>query len=196
MNKILDENKGVPEVSERSILKINTLYPGIRPIAYRVLTDAKRLIRIPMNITDGIRSLEDQLACYQKGREKTPNGWVVTDRRKVVTNAKPGLSFHNYGLAWDAAFAGSDPYLETLPKDSRDALWQCYGSICKMHGMDWGGNSIDLGNGVKDLPHAQLTYGLTIAQLMELWEVGGISAVWAFLDKHRGVPVGQDWAQK
>ena len=68
-------------------------------------------------ITCGIRTMEDQLELYLKGRyavyrvEKAkfltgnPIYWLksskVVDNSRIVTNAFPGQSYHNYGLAVD-----------------------------------------------------------------------------------------------
>lgn len=41
----------------------------------------------------GRRTMEEQAALYAKGRTKQPG--------KIVTKAKPGQSYHNYGLAFD-----------------------------------------------------------------------------------------------
>ena len=41
----------------------------------------------------GRRTMEEQAALYTKGRTKQPG--------KIVTKAKPGQSYHNYGLAFD-----------------------------------------------------------------------------------------------
>lgn len=179
-----------------SVPRINELYPGIRPIAYRILQDVKKMTNRVMNVAQSLRSMDDQLAVYSKGRTLQNGLWVVSDKRQIVTNAKPGLSWHCYGLAFDCSWAGLDPYLETMAKTSEhaaSALWQSYGGVVQIHGMSWGGVSIHLINGVTDKPHADLTYGLTIAQAMELFDQGGLKSVWAYLDGHRGVPVGQDW---
>ena len=48
--------------------------------------------RIEPLIYCGMRSMEEQSALYQKGR---------TTKGKIVTKARPGESYHNYGLAFD-----------------------------------------------------------------------------------------------
>lgn len=174
--------------------RINQLYPGIRPLAYRVLEDIKTLAKRPMNVVQGLRSLDEQLSLYAQGRTLAGDQWSIIDSGKIVTNAKPGMSFHCYGLAFDCAWAGLDPYLAKETPEQRNILWQCYGGVVQSVGMTWGGKAIRLINGVIDLPHAEMTYGLSINDCLELFEHGGIAAVWAYLDRVRGVPQGQDWS--
>ena len=49
--------------------------------------------RIEPLIYCGMRSMEEQSALYQKGR--------TDGSKKIVTKARPGESYHNYGLAFD-----------------------------------------------------------------------------------------------
>lgn len=183
---------GVTQVSRDRIIE---LYPGIQDLAYRVVNGVYTSTRRKLNIAQGLRSFENQLSIYGQGRELQNGIWVVTDPGKVVTNAKPGLSWHCYGLAFDVSWAGADPYLKALSEGERGVLWDAYAAIGKGIGFKWGGD-FHLINGVNDLPHLEMTYGLTITQAVELYEKGGIKSVWAFCDQVRGVPVGQDWDKK
>lgn len=184
----MDEN-----VSLISRKRIEGLYPGLRPLVYRVLNDVYQSTKLKLGIAQGFRSFEDQAAVYAKGRDDLGDGkWVIADRRKIVTNAKPGLSWHCYGLAFDTAWEGKDPYLQKLSKEERALLWSTFGKVGKSHGFKWGGD-FHLVNGVEDLPHLEMAYGLTIPQTLELFQAGGIPAVWAYLDKHRGVEIQEGW---
>lgn len=53
---------------------------------------------IPLLVTQTYRSPEEQAALYAKGRDA--EGRIV-DATKVVTNAPPGTSAHEYGMAVD-----------------------------------------------------------------------------------------------
>jgi peptidoglycan L-alanyl-D-glutamate endopeptidase CwlK len=173
-------------VSEVSRIRIQSLYPGLRPIAYRVLQDVYGSLKRKMNISEGIRSMDQQLQVYKLGREFQDGKWSVVDSSRIVTNAKPGLSWHCYGLAFDCAFAGNDPYLTSLSESERGICWQTFGRVGKSHGLRWGGD-FHLINGVNDKPHLEVSYGLTIEQALELYEQGGVQGVWVYLDKRRGV---------
>lgn len=179
-------------VSDGTRDKIALLYPGIRPLAYRILQDVLITTKRKMNIVQSLRSFEEQQAIYSKGRTLTNGVWQVTDLKQIVTNARPGLSWHSYGLAFDTAWAGVDPYLGKETQELRAQLWKQYGLIGQSYGMRWGGG-FHLVNGVNDLPHFEMAYGLSINQALELYDNGGLKSVWSFLDTHRGVPVGQDW---
>lgn len=171
------------EVGRATRLRIESLYPGVRPLAYRVLEDVARITTRAVGIAQAARTVEYQDALYASGR---------TIEGPIVTNARGGTSWHNYGLAFDIACVGSDPYLRKEAPHERDLLWTSYGRIVVAHGLEWGGN-FKLVSGVRDLPHAQLHYGLGINEAFELYRNGGRSAVWAYLDRLRGVPVGEGW---
>lgn len=180
------------EISDISRQRIAALYPGLRPLVFRVLQDAFNIFKQAMNVAQGMRSMGEQQALYAQGRESFNGSWVITDVARIVTNARPGLSYHSYGLAFDCAFAGGDPYLAKLSEGDQTAHWQKYGEIVTAHGLYWGGN-FRLKNGAKDLPHAELAYGLQIHECLELYTQGGIKGLWAYIDKIRGVEVGTDW---
>lgn len=184
------EDSNVSEISRGRILG---LYPGLRPLAYRILDDTLTTTKRKIGVAQGFRSMESQLQVYKQGRSMNLDGsWSVVNRAQIVTNARPGLSWHCYGLAFDAAWSGNDPYLRNENEAERALLWGTYGKIGKLYGLKWGGD-FHLINGVNDLPHLELTYSLTLDQVLELYDYGGIRGVWAFLDKFRGVPIGQDW---
>lgn len=159
---------------------------------FRVLQDAYLKTKRKLNVAQGIRKFDEQLQIYAKGRTLVGTQWQITDPGQIVTNAKPGMSWHCYGLAWDASWVGLDPYLTNEDEGIRDSLWQQYGDVGKSYGFRWGGD-FHLINGVNDLPHLELTYGLTIDQALALYEGGGIPAVWGYCDRIRGVTLGQDW---
>lgn len=170
--------------SEISKQRIAKLYPPMRASAYLVIEDYYIMTKRKIGIAQGMRSFEEQEALYAKGRTDLSG--------PIVTNARPGLSYHCYGLAFDAAFIGADPYLEKEPADMKRDLWKLYGEVGQSHGLRWGG-SFRLANGSNDLPHLERSFGLSIAECLEMHSRGGLKAVWATIDKIRGVPDGQDW---
>lgn len=94
-------------------------------------------------ITDGFRSYAEQAALYAKGR---------TAPGKIVTNAKPGTSNHEKGLAVDLAFQNGG----RLSYD--EALYKKIVPIAKSLGFDWGGDW----SGFPDKPHFEkLTFAPT-----------------------------------
>lgn len=135
---------------------------------------------VQIKVIDGLRTFGDQRADYSKGRLKDKNGtWIICDASKVVTHALPGQSFHNYGLAIDSGFMGSDPYLEHIDQKDSVNLWNEYGRICKLSDLEWGGDW--LGNKV-DRPHCQISMGYSYHDLQIMYADIGIKAIWKKCD--------------
>lgn len=133
--------------------------------------------QLQLRITSGFRSYQSQLDLYSQGRKKGPSGqWYVAEKKKLVTNAKPGESYHNFGLAIDSCFMGDDPFLEKR-KDGSD-LWQEYGRMCKEVELIWGGDW----QSFPDRPHCEMTYGLSLAKARILHEQKGLQGIFAYCD--------------
>jgi peptidoglycan L-alanyl-D-glutamate endopeptidase CwlK len=120
--------------------KLDAVYPELarrwRLVAEKMWNEHKLMIRV----TEGLRDYKDQLAIWNKGRQKDKSGkWFISEPKKVVTFAMPGQSYHQYGLAIDICFQGSDPYLEKIDKKDAEFLWSEYGRFCKEVGLEWGG---------------------------------------------------------
>lgn len=117
-------------------------------------------------VTQGLRTWEEQDALYAKGRTVQPIG-----RKNVVTNAKGGQSYHNFGLAIDIVI------LDAIGKatwDTSHAGWGIAAEAGKSVGLEWGGDWTSF----KDIPHFQYTGDLTLAECRRLYGAGGLSAVW------------------
>ena len=100
---------------------------------------------IKVIMTWGYRSTADQNALYAKGR---------TAPGSVVTNAKGGYSWHNFGFAADYAFVIDG-------KVTWNGPWDLFGKFAKECGLEWGGGWKTM----KDRPHVQWTNGKTLAQM-------------------------------
>lgn len=117
--------------------------------------------------------MNDQLALWKTGRDEDGN--VVG---KVVTNARPGSSFHNFGLAVDSCFIGADPYWEKLiDRDEAERRWSEFCRFVKLHGLESGGDFT-----LVDRPHAQCRYGLSLKEAQNLYKLGGLESVWKKCD--------------
>lgn len=103
---------------------------------------------IHVKMTAGYRSIAGQNALYAQGRTKPG---------KVVTKARGGYSWHNYGLGADYVFIVDGKAVYEGP-------WQTFGKIAKACGLEWGGSWIKF----KDKPHVQWTHGKTLAQMRAL----------------------------
>lgn len=165
---IYDEDKAV----------LVALHP-IFQVKVRNLLIAARKSGLKVGIHCGLRTLEQQKALYDQGRDATGK---VVDKSKVVTNAKPGFSWHQYGLSVDIVMDASDrPGLQPTWKDFVDANgdkvndWTTLGQLGEACGLVWGGNF----SNIVDAPHFQYTKGLAdIFEAMSLYQVGRLAAVW------------------
>ncbi|PAE26629.1 M15 family metallopeptidase [Bacillus sp. 7894-2] len=107
-------------------------------------------------ITQDFRSIAEQDALYEKGRSAEGN---------IVTHAKGGESYHNFGLAIDFALLSVDGQVIWDMKydgngNSR-ADWMEVVEIAKDLGFEWGGDWTQF----KDYPHLQMDFGLSIWEL-------------------------------
>lgn len=133
------------EFDPRSEKNLATLVPNARRKAREWLTKCLEA-GINVKVICGTRTYEEQAALYAKGR---------TAPGEKVTNARPGYSWHNFGVAWD--FVVFDDRGQPL-WDSQ--LMERCGRIGEELGLEWGGSW----KGFKDKPHLQLKMGLTLAQ--------------------------------
>ncbi len=133
----------------RSEPQIRKLHPSIQPMARELLQRAAN-VGIQLVVTNGLRTNEEQARLYAQGR---------TAPGPKVTNAKPGTSWHNYGLAFDVAkFDNGKP---EWPNDT--GYWNRIGAIGQQVGLRWGGNSF---GDFKDYPHFEYHPDLTINDAM------------------------------
>jgi peptidoglycan LD-endopeptidase CwlK len=107
-------------------------------------------------ITDDFRSMEDQDVLYEKGRSAEGS---------IVTHARGGESFHNFGLAIDFAIkTPSENVIWDMQYDGNQngqSDWNEVVEVAKTLGFEWGGDWAQF----KDYPHLQMNFGLTLADL-------------------------------
>lgn len=117
-------------------------------LAARVRQMADQLAEenIVIRVVQGLRSWSEQAALYAKGRNADGN---VVEKSEVVTNAKPGTSWHNYALAVDVA-----PFDANIPDwNLEHPAWKRIVAV---------GESVGLASGSQwrtfpDWPHFQLS---------------------------------------
>ena len=138
-----------------SLQRIEKLHPKLREeVKQIVLNIEKRGINI--RITQGLRTIAEQDALYAQGRTKPG---------KVVTNAKGGHSYHNFGQALDFCLLHKDGTIsysmqEDTDKDNKADWMEVIEEFKKFGweaGIDWK---------FKDSPHVQKTFSNTIAKLL------------------------------
>ena len=149
-----------------------------------LLREAAR-VDLRVDVHSGIRDFTKQDDLYALGRTvKNRDG--ATEAKplgNIVTNARGGESWHNWGLAADVVFR------DRAGKWTWSGEWAALGKIGEAAGLEWGGrwikcvhcalvkeahDGVDRGHkylSKADAPHFQLTAGLSIPQAMEIWQV-------------------------
>jgi len=113
-----------PIVDERSERNISTLHPALRSIARNFLELCAKQ-NLGVKIICGTRTFSEQAELFAKGR---------TIPGAKVTEAGPGQSMHNFGLAFDIGVFDGKEY---IPESNR---YVTAGAIGKSLGLDWGGD--------------------------------------------------------
>jgi peptidoglycan L-alanyl-D-glutamate endopeptidase CwlK len=138
---------GLKELLEKADKTLQDAHPFVAAKARQLITEAYKE-GINIIITQGLRTIEEQNELYAQGRAKPG---------KIVTNAKGGESYHNFGLAFDFAVFNADGSVNWKVDDK----WKRVGQLGKSLGLEWGGDWTSF----KDYPHFQYTFGLSLAQL-------------------------------
>ncbi len=109
---------------------------------------------VRLRFSQGLRTINEQNELYAQGRTKAG---------KIVTNAKGGSSYHNYGLAFDIVILYDDKGNGSFSRASweLDKNFMRVVDYFKSKGWEWGGDF----KSFKDYPHFQKTFGQSIDQL-------------------------------
>lgn len=152
-------------IDERSAKFIATLLPEVRDAFIAFIVDAKELVAksgLDYRVICGTRTFEEQAALYAKGR---------TAPGPKVTNAKPGSSMHNFGLAIDCGVFKGKVYMDdSTPADKKiaDLMHKRVSTLCAKHKLRWGGNFKKL----YDAPHFEYDTPYSLADLCVRREKG------------------------
>lgn len=111
-------------MSSAAIRDIDALTPETA-LKCRLFLSRSKAAGLEVFVTETRRSTQRQAALYAIGR---------TRPGRIVTRSKAGTGKHEFGLAFDIAFKGTDLY----PSDSKK--WARLGAIGKACGLTWGGD--------------------------------------------------------
>lgn len=131
---------------DRSEIKLKGVHGTIRDMAIQLIKKAYDQ-KIYAAITQGFRSIDEQNYLYSQGRTRSGS---------VVTNARGGYSYHNFGLAVDFV----------LLNENKQPVWNVNDKWLSVIRMATG-MGLESGHywSFKDSPHLQLTFGLSTADL-------------------------------
>jgi peptidoglycan L-alanyl-D-glutamate endopeptidase CwlK len=140
-----------------SIQRVKLLHPLIRDEVADLIDKIEISNPFVVRVVQGLRTIEEQNALFEQGRTKPGN---------IVTNARGGSSYHNYGLAIDFALLYNGKLSWDLTTDfDHDNIkdWQEVVNVFKASGYEWGGEWKSL----KDYPHLQKSFGYKWRQLFD-----------------------------
>lgn len=149
-------------VSEQRLALVN---PKLA-VLVRQMADQLASEGINVRVTQGLRTWAEQAALYEQGRGSPPVG-------KIVTNAQPGYSYHNFGLAVDLV-----PMIDIGPDwNTTHPVWQRIITVGQSVGLQSGA----MWRTFPDMPHFQLTGSLGISPdgvVRAAYQAGGLQKVW------------------
>lgn len=162
-NKPVDTPKSIPNtelsiLDERSAKNVATLHAKVQQIFASWIAECQILAKAygyEYKAISGNRTWEEQAKLYSQGR---------TTSGKIVTNAKPGYSNHNYGIAVDMGVFKNGKYLDESNPSEAEAFHRIASQVAEKYNIVWGGNWTSF----KDYPHFEYKTGKTLSQLRQL----------------------------
>jgi hypothetical protein len=164
----------------------SALYP---PFAAQLTYFEEELAKsgLPFFLFEGLRSFETQQEYWDRGRTTPGEPCKCGGSKRMVgtcqvhplglpvTNARPGDSFHAYGLAADYVMDGDVSRVGIQwTWDFPTGLWLKMATVATNCGLESGA----LWKRFPDQPHVQNAYGFSLVEIKELYRVGGIQGVW------------------
>lgn len=152
-----------------SEIRVALLHPRVRDEVKALIEKVELGFakNVAVRLVQTLRTIEEQNALYAQGRTKPG---------PIVTNAKGGSSYHNYGLAFDFAILldkdGNGTYDELswdIKKDNdKDGIadWLEVVKVFEAAGWEWGGKW----SSIKDYPHLQKTFGYSWKTLFDKYK--------------------------
>ena len=145
-----------------TIRRVAKLHPLIRSEMADILSDIHSK-GLSIRVVQGLRTIAEQDALYAQGR---------TSAGAIVTQAKGGQSFHNYGLAIDMCLLHADGSISwSVTEDTnKDKIkdWDNVVASFKSFGWEHGDR------GYFDNCHFQKVFGTTPQQLFALVQAGKV----------------------
>jgi peptidoglycan L-alanyl-D-glutamate endopeptidase CwlK len=147
--------------------RIKLLHPKLRDEALEIYEEICQALkgRAECRFSFTLRTFAEQNQLFAQGRTK-PGA--------IVTRAKGGQSWHNYGLAIDIVLLvdgkASWDIKTDFDNDGRSD-WMEVVDIFKRYGWEWGGDWKFF-----DAPHFQKTFGMSINEMLKKHMAGKVDA--------------------
>jgi peptidoglycan L-alanyl-D-glutamate endopeptidase CwlK len=152
-----------------------SLMPEFAALVQTMLIEA-RALGLNVHLFEGLRSDLRQDELYAQGRSMPG---------PIVTNARAGASYHQYGLAADFAFSSNPPTVGGKIVWTWVGDWQTLGAIGQRLGLAWLGAK---GSPFPEAPHFQLTAGIPLNICRQLRNRGGLPSVWLAVRERLSLP--------
>lgn len=149
-----------------TLKRIQLIHPKIREEVLNIYNEANnKLTNYYLRFAYTLRTFQEQDFLYQQGRTRPGT---------IVTWAKPGQSYHNYGLAVDICLISPDGKMaswDTKTDFDKDGVsdWMEVVAVFKKYGWEAG---IDWKSPKQDTPHFQKTLGYSTSSLLEKFKNG------------------------
>lgn len=150
----------IPKKDSVTIKRIKTIHPELLKDLGEVY-DEIRNRGVDVRFSQVYRTIEEQDELYAKGR---------TTAGSIVTNARGGQSYHNYGLAVDVVLltgGGGVSWDRNLDQDGDGKKdWDEIVFVFKHFGWKWGGDW----RSFKDYPHFEKSFGHSTRELKRRYD--------------------------
>jgi len=155
---MVDEKQDLSVLDERSLKNVATLHSKVQQVFKNWIAECQIMAAAhgyEYKAISGNRTWDEQAKIYAQGR---------TSPGKIVTNAKPGYSNHNYGIAVDMGVFRDGKYLDGLKPAEAQAFHNKAAVVAEKYNIEWGGSW----KSFKDYPHFEYKTGKTLSQLRQL----------------------------
>ena len=161
--------KKEPYQDALTLRRIMLMHPVLRSECLAMYKEICQAVsgRVVVRFSHTLRTILEQNNLFEIGRSLAG---------EIVTWARGGFSFHNYGLAFDIVLLVDKDNNGTFETASWSTTvdfdgdgkedWMEVVEICEKYGWQWG--LIDRKGKRYDKPHFQKTFGYTIAQLQKM----------------------------
>jgi len=152
--------------SKRTLENLAGLHPEFRAKLETFLAAAQPILAkhgATAEVISGLRSWRQQAEIYAQGRTKPG---------PIRTKARPGYSWHNFGLAADLGLFSGGRYLDEASPARAEKIYRELGTLAVSLGLEWAGSW----KSFRESPHFQWTNGRAQSDLRAQMAANGYDA--------------------